>query len=80
MKNHITSYYTESYVFLFDADAAAFGGDYGAPCSKMILDAVLALQQSVHARVYTGDMALAELCRRVFAVKKLLLKAGCRLV
>lgn len=69
MKNHIDSN-TKPYVFLFDADTDVFGVDYGSACGKMLFDAVFALRQPVCASVYSGDMMLAELCRRISAVKK----------
>lgn len=61
---------TGTYAFLFDADADVFSGNYGVPCGKMTFDAVLALQYPSYARVYSGDMVLAEFCQRIFVVKK----------
>jgi len=61
---------TGTYVFLFDADNDAFEGDYGAPCAEMLFDAVLSLQQPICAKVYSGDMVLAQHCQRISSVKK----------
>lgn len=69
MEEHTNSS-TGTYVFLFDADNDAFEVDYGFPCTKMIFDAVLNLPQSVHARVYTGDMILLQFCLRISTVQK----------
>lgn len=69
MEDHVHSD-TKPYVFLFDADTDSFHGSYGVPCGKMLFDAVFALRQPICARVYSGDMMLAELCQRISAVKK----------
>lgn len=61
---------TGTYVFLFDADNDAFEGYYGTPCGEMLFDAVLSLQQPICARVYSGDMMLAQHCQQITAVKK----------
>ena len=42
----------EPYVFLFDADTEAFGGDYGTPCGQMLFGTILSLQQPVCARIF----------------------------
>ena len=60
-----------AYTFLFDADAAAFGGCYGFPCKKQLFDAILKLGQSLCTGIYTGDMLLTQLCMQISEVKKL---------
>ncbi|MDE6881213.1 MAG: hypothetical protein K2P20_07620 [Oscillospiraceae bacterium] len=60
----------EVYVFLFNADAGVFDGNYGDPCEAVLFDAALALGQPVRASIYAGDMMLETLCQRVSAVKK----------
>ena len=49
-----------TYTFLFDADNDAFDGYYGTPCGEMLFGAVLSRQQPICARVFSGDMALAQ--------------------
>lgn len=61
---------TGTYAFLFDADNDAFEGYYGAPCGEMLFGAVLSLQQPICARLYSGDMVLAQHCQQITAVKK----------
>lgn len=62
--------YIGAYAFLFDADNDAFGGYYGAPCGEMLFRAVLSLQQPVCTRLFSGDLALAQHCQQIAAVKK----------
>ena len=59
-----------TYTFLFDADNDALGGYYGTPCREMLFGAVLSRQQPICARVYSGDMVLAQHCQQIAAVKK----------
>lgn len=69
MKDHQETT-TGTFVFLFDADNDAFGGYYGTPCGEMLFGAVLSRQQPICARVYSGDMVLAQHCQQITAVKK----------
>ena len=62
--------YIGAYAFLFDADNDAFGGYYGSPCGEMLFRAVLSLQQPVCTRLFSGDLALAQHCQQIAAVKK----------
>ena len=59
-----------TYTFLFDADNDAFDGYYGTPCGEMLFGAVLSRQQPICARVFSGDMVLAQHCQQITAVKK----------
>lgn len=62
--------HTHTYTFLFDADNEAFDGYYGAPCGEMLFGAVLSLQQPICARLFSGDLVLAQHCQQITAVKK----------
>lgn len=57
------------YVYLFNADEVKANEDYGNKCNEIILDSVLK-RNSIHSRIYSGDVLLHTLCEQISEVKK----------